>query len=87
MRWTIVKEKAGMAIVNDLQRRTLEKFTRNTEAKCTYSIVTDSEGTKLLQLDTYGSDSRKLQDKASQSIRFSERALQELKRILREHFP
>ncbi len=76
-----------MALVKDLQHRSLEKFTEHTEAKCTYSIVTDPEGKKLLQIDTYGSNRRKLRGKTSQSIRFSKEALRELKRILAEHFP
>jgi hypothetical protein len=75
-----------MAIIRDLQPRVLEKDSRHTDAKCTYSIVTDSNGTKLLQIDTYGSKGRKFPDKASQSIRFSKEALEQLKRILWEHF-
>jgi hypothetical protein len=60
-----------MAIIRELRARVLEKDTRHTDAKCTYSIVTDWDGTKLLQIDTYGSKHRKFPDKASQSIRFS----------------
>jgi hypothetical protein len=76
-----------MAIIRQLQARVLEKDSRHTDAKGTYSIVTDSDGTKLLQIDTYGSKHRKFPDKASQSIRFSKEALEQLKRILQEHFP
>lgn len=63
-----------MALVKDLQPRSVEKFIEHTEAKCTYSIVTDREGTKLLQITTYGSNTRKLRDKNSQTIRFSKEA-------------
>ncbi len=75
-----------MALVKELQHRSLEKFTEHTEAKCTYSIITDPEGTKLLQIDTYGSNSRKLRGKTSQTIRFSTEALRQLKRILANDF-
>ncbi len=75
-----------MAIIRQLQARMIEKEARHTEAKCTYSIVTGSDGTKLLQIDTYGSKGRKFPDKASQSIRFSKEALEQLKGILQEHF-
>jgi hypothetical protein len=75
-----------MAIIRELQARVLEKDSRHTDARCTYSIVTDSDGTKLLQIDTYGSERRKFPDKVSQSIRFSKDALDQLKRILTEHF-
>jgi hypothetical protein len=64
----------------------LETFAKHTEAKCTYSIVTESDGTKLLQIDTYGFSRRKFRGKTSQSIRFSNEALGQLKRILAEHF-
>jgi hypothetical protein len=86
MRLSAFKERMGMALVKDLQRRTLEKFSEHTEAKCTYSIITEPSGTKLLQLDTYGSQVRKLRGKTSQSIRFSQEALRQLKRILTENF-
>ena len=75
-----------MAVVKKLEPRTLEKFSKHTEAKCTYSVVTDDDGTKLLQIDTYGSENRKLRDKVSQSIRFSKEALLQLKEILDQHF-
>lgn len=54
-----------MAIIKTLQPRTLQKFSPQTEAECTYSIITDPDGVKLLQLDTYGSDKRKLRGKTS----------------------
>lgn len=75
-----------MAIVRKLDERALEKVSAHTETNCTYSIVTDSEGTKFLQIDTYGSNRRRYPEKGSQSIRFSKEALEQLKNIIREHF-
>jgi hypothetical protein len=75
-----------MAIIRQLQARLLEKDSRHTEPKCTSSIVTHSDGTKLLQIGTYRSKDRKFSDKASQSIRFSKEAFEQLKTILHEHF-
>ena len=74
-----------MAIIRELKMRVLESDSRHTEAEATYSIVHDSDR-KLLQIDTYGSKHRRFPGKASQSIRFSPEALQQLKKILTEHF-
>ena len=75
-----------LAIIRELKRRVLESDSRHTDADGTYSIVQDSDGSKVLQIDTYGSKHRRLPGKVSQSIRFSPEALEQLKRILREHF-
>jgi hypothetical protein len=80
-----LSERDGqMALIRQLRHQALEKDSRHTEAECTYSIVTDKHGHKLLQIDTYGSNERKLRGKKSQSIRFSTEALQQLKMILEQ---
>jgi hypothetical protein len=75
-----------VAIIRRLRYQTLEKDSRHTEADCSYSIVIDPNGNKLLQIDTYGSKQRRLPGKKSQSIRFSPEALQQLKKLLAEQF-
>lgn len=75
-----------MAIITELKRRVLEKETRHTETECTYSIIQESDGAKLLQLDTYGSESRQIPGKVSQTIRFSPQGLKQLKQILKDNF-
>jgi hypothetical protein len=75
-----------MAVVRTLNPSTLEKYSRHTYADCTYSIVTDNQGQRYLQLDTYGSNTRKILGKKSQSIRFSQEAIVELKEILEKNF-
>ncbi len=72
-----------MAVVRRLEQLTLEKDTPHTEAEGTYSIINDN-GHKYLQIDTYGSRGRKIPGKKSQSIRFSEEAIEQLKMLLRE---
>ena len=71
-----------MAIVRKLTQVQLEKESKHTEVDCTYSIVESNDGTKYLQIDTYGSASRKIPNKKSQSIRFSPEAILQLKKII-----
>lgn len=74
-----------MAIVRELKQIETE-YSPHSEAKATYSILTDKEGKTFLQVDTYGSASRKILGKKSQSIRFSAEALSELQRVISAHF-
>jgi len=74
-----------MAIVRRLTHEVLDKHTRHTETECTYSVVVEKEG-KYLQIDTYGSATRKMHGKKSQSIRFGAEAISQLKEVLAEHF-
>lgn len=75
-----------MALVRNLISLGLEKDSVHSEAECTYSISRDSEGNKYLQVDTYGSKTRRMPGKKSQSIRFAPEAISQLKRILAEQF-
>jgi hypothetical protein len=76
-----------MAIVRHLEEQLLQIEASHTETECTYSLVKDGDGTKYLQVDTYGSTGRKIEGKKSQSIRFSPEAVAELKLIIGRHFP
>ena len=71
-----------MALVSRMDAKALNSVTRHTEAPATYSILKDEHGNKILQIDTYGSAERENPGKLSQSIRFSRRALQQLREIL-----
>jgi hypothetical protein len=75
-----------MAIVHKLEQLTLEKDNPHRDVDCTYSIVTDDQGHRYLQIDTYGSATRKMPGKKSQSIRFAPEAIEQLKRLLKQHF-
>lgn len=71
-----------MAIVRKLEKVDLERDSKHSEANCTYAVVMDAEGNKFLQIDTYGSATRKIPGKKSQSIRFSPEAITQLKEII-----
>jgi hypothetical protein len=75
-----------MAIVSKLEKISIEKNSPHCTADCTYSIVTDDEGIKYLQIDSYGSASRKFKGKKSQSLRFGPQAIKQLKRIIESEF-
>lgn len=73
-----------MAIVRDLIKLEMEKQSTHSEVKATYSIVTAGEET-FLQIDTYGSTSREIIGKKSQSIRLSKDAISQLVQIISEN--
>lgn len=75
-----------MAIVHRLEEQTLEKGSPHTDVECTYSIITDDHGHRYLQIDTYGSTTRQIPGKKSQSIRFAPEAIEQLKKLLQQHF-
>lgn len=71
-----------MAIIRKMEKIELERDTRHTEVDCTYSIISNPDGKKYLQIDTYGSINRKIPGKKSQSIRFAPEALKQLRMII-----
>ncbi len=74
-----------MAIVRKIRRTVLENKSRHTEVECTYAIVTE-DGEKYLQVDTYGSRTRQMRGKKSQSIRFSREALEQIRTLIGTEF-
>ena len=75
-----------MAIIRKLEYRTLERDAPHTDVNGTYSIVSDNSGTRYLQIDTYGSVTRQIPGKKSQSIRFGPEAIEQIKNLLAKHF-
>jgi len=75
-----------MAIVRKLKHAPLEIEAAHTEVDATYALVKDREGELYLQIDTYGSGSRKMLRKKSQSVRFSYEALCQLLELIDQHF-
>jgi len=75
-----------MAIVRHLERQPLQIDARHREVECTYSIVVSEDGSKYLQIDTYGSQERKMPGKKSQSLRIAPSGILELKQILSSEF-
>jgi hypothetical protein len=56
-----------------------------TEVDCGYAIVI-ADGTRYLQLNTYGSESRRIPDKMSQTFQLDARAARELSRLIGDSF-
>ena len=75
-----------MALVHRFEHKALDKDSPHTDVECTYSIVTDDQGHRYLQIDTYGSTTRKIPGKKSQSIRFAPEAIEQLKMLLQQQF-
>lgn len=71
-----------MAIVRELEKLSDLVDARHTDARCTYAIINDEDGRRWLQVDTYGSSSRRLKGKKSQSIRFAPEAVAQLRKII-----
>ena len=74
-----------MALVKQIVRGDLKTRAKHSEVECTYAIVTEDSGERILQLDTYGSNVRRIPGKKSQSLRFGKQGLERLKAIIAEH--
>ncbi|WIX85852.1 hypothetical protein [Amycolatopsis sp. DG1A-15b] len=72
--------------------RSFEKGTQNvkahpTEVDCFHQVITAADGTRLLHLTTFGSDSRRSGPKSSQSLQIDESTARELMAVIRATFP
>jgi len=72
-----------MAIVRKMEKISLERYSKHTEVKATYTIVKSDDGETYLQVDTYGSSERQEEGKKSQSVRFSPEAIMQLSKIIK----
>ena len=78
-------EKAfPMALVKKISYQPLQAVARHSVVDCTYTVV-EADGQKQLELDTYGSSSRAIPGKKSQSLRLTAEALQQLKDIIKQN--
>lgn len=73
-----------MAIVRGMEQVRLERDAPHTEARATFSVIQNSNGEKFLQIDTYGSIKRQEKGKKSQSVRFSQEAIEQLRQIIQK---
>jgi len=71
-----------MALIKKLQPIDMDLNRVHEPVDCTYTTFTDETGSKYLQVDTYGSSSRKIKGKKSQSLQFDEKSLIELKGVI-----
>ena len=76
-----------MARITDFDRITKERARIHDVVDCTYCSLDADDGKRYFLLDTYGSKSREMPDKVSQTIQLDKEAAAQLISILRETFP
>jgi hypothetical protein len=74
-----------MAVVREFQEKVLDRSTKHSEVEATISTVEES-GEKFVQIDTYGSPTRAMPGKVSQSLRLSQAAFEQLMQIGSKYF-
>ena len=75
-----------MAKINEFHEVALESTRIHEGVSCGWRIFS-ADGERILQLDTYGSEARKIPGKVSQSIQLDESAARELLEIVVRAFP
>lgn len=75
-----------MALIARFEERPLTPPRLHSSVLCGYKAV-DVQGTRVLQLETYGSDNREMPGKVSQVIQLDEGGAHELKAIIERAFP
>jgi hypothetical protein len=75
-----------MALVTQIRR--IEKTGQpHGPCECGCFVVETKDGKRLLTLETYGSETRKIPGKVSQSIQFDEEGARQLKELIEQVFP
>lgn len=75
-----------MALIKTFEARPIEPRRVHDGVVCGYAAA-DLEGSRILQLETYGSADRKIPGKVSQSIQLDEESARVLRRIIEQTFP
>jgi hypothetical protein len=75
-----------MALISSFVHKPNARAAFRTEVECGW-VVGEHDGRPVLHLETYGSSSRSIPGKVSQSIELDEGAARELMTILRGAFP
>jgi hypothetical protein len=75
-----------MALITEFNELQKERNQVHSVVECGYSIF-DVDGTRYLQLDTFGSTERQIPGKTSQSIQLNERSAAQLKALIERAFP
>jgi hypothetical protein len=76
-----------MARVRSLAQGNQTIRQHDSDVDCFYNVLLQPDGSRLLHLSTFGSDSRQSKPKSSQSIQIDERIAVDLMRLLRATFP
>lgn len=72
-----------MARIDSFTELAMQRNVVHEGVEATYTIFQDELGGRYLQIDTYGSPSRKVAGKKSQSIQLSPKGIGELQSILK----
>lgn len=75
-----------MARVRSIQPMSLNARRHPTEVDCGYQVF-ESEGGRMLQLSTFGSDQRKSDPKVSQTLQLDRQGAAALVKLLNDTFP
>jgi hypothetical protein len=76
-----------MALIQSMERLAPERPKVHAPTRCTFFTFIGDDRQRYLQLDTYGSSTRKFVDKVSQQMQFNRESAAELIAALRECFP
>ena len=76
----------ALILANKISKIEKDRNSVHKEVECTYTSFTNNEGQKYVQLDTYGSNTRKIKDKTSQSIQPNKESAKTLIDILNNEF-
>jgi hypothetical protein len=74
-----------MALVTKFEHLSMTANQVHGQTDCTYSTF-EEDGKRYLQIDTYGSERRKISGKKSQTVQFDEQSANALKKLLEETF-
>jgi hypothetical protein len=75
-----------MAIIREFRHVTSDKSVLHRPVSCGWRAFHAGD-VKILQLDTYGSDTRQIPNKVSQSIQLDREAAAQLMTLIRDTFP
>ena len=74
-----------MATVRKFELKDLDRPAAHGEVEATVSLI-EIDGEKLIQIDTYGSSTRQIPGKVSQSLRLPKEAFDRLTELAKKHF-
>jgi hypothetical protein len=75
-----------MALVRNVEEVSRERTAVHQPVDCSCTIF-EIDGQRYLQLDTFGSPTRKLKDKVSQALQFDRDGARRLRELLDKAFP
>ena len=76
-----------MALITKLELAERNVRGVHDEVDCSYTVFQTREGHRFIQLNTFGTEKRKIQGIASQTIQLSEKAAHQLKLLIEQTYP